>query len=268
VGLDGTVRTRRGRRDLEFGDVGLDGVDGEAPTARNVNCFLLGAFAAARDEKRNLPERISSDMLACCSRSRPTGPLAPAAGRARTVAVAETALVEEEAARAGTSEPTDRKDRPASHLGRRMHPPWKADIFWRWRGTRSAAPRGLVAQGAATSPSIRPSGAGRANAVSGFGFAAAGRAAPTSPGRGFHGPWSRKAPRRSGVLARQSQRPAARFRPDRRRHEDRATQTSDGVVRLCWLHGTTGRQLLTWPLQLAAPLRRCSSSLHRTSRSE
>lgn len=108
VGLDGTVRTRRGRRDGALDDVDLDGVDGEAPAARNVTIFLLGGFAAAHEENTNLPERISSDMLACCCYflSAPQPSLRRRRTRSRSCA-AETALRED--ARAGTSEPTDRR---------------------------------------------------------------------------------------------------------------------------------------------------------------
>jgi hypothetical protein len=75
VGLDGTVRTRRGRREEEFDDLDLDGVDGEAPAARTVITSFLGGFAAAQDENRNLPESISSDMLLLLpARSGPPGP--------------------------------------------------------------------------------------------------------------------------------------------------------------------------------------------------
>jgi len=84
VGLDGTVRTRRGRREEEFDDLDLDGVDGEAPAARTVIPSFLGGFAAAQDENRNLPESISSDMLLLLP-ARP-GPPAAADGRARTAA--------------------------------------------------------------------------------------------------------------------------------------------------------------------------------------
>jgi hypothetical protein len=86
VGLDGTVRTRRGRREGALDDVDLDGVGGEAPAARNVTVFLLGGFAAAaHEENKNLPERISSDMLLLLP-ARPQAAASAAAGRARAVA--------------------------------------------------------------------------------------------------------------------------------------------------------------------------------------
>jgi hypothetical protein len=88
VGLDGTVRTRRGRREGALDDVDLDGVGGEAPAARNVTVFLLGGFAAAaHEENKNLPERRSSDMLLLLLLpARPPAPASAAAGRARAVA--------------------------------------------------------------------------------------------------------------------------------------------------------------------------------------
>lgn len=122
LGLEGTVRTRRGWRGEEFDDFDLDGVDGEASAARNVTIFLLGGFAAAQEENKNLPERISNDMLVAWCSSCPAGPQSPEPRRSRrtapTVARRRQRWGVGTRQRAGTSEPTDRRtDQQLSSAG-------------------------------------------------------------------------------------------------------------------------------------------------------